>query len=154
MKKLSKSYFMAIAAILALSFSVGCSSNSDSEESAKDKQTKLLAKTWNVKTDVNSVTLNGDDDTDNWPGFTVTFNSNGTYSASNISEQRTNTVWSNSGSWYFMSNTNVNTIVRDDGVVIDIMVDEANLSMNFNYAQPNGRVSAIEGEWLFNMNVN
>lgn len=154
MKNPSKSYFIAIAMIMALSFIPGCGDNDDPELSAKDKQTELLAKKWSIKTDVNSVTLNGDDDTDNWPGFTVTFNSNGTYAASNISKERLNTVWSTSGTWSFKSDTNLNTIVRNDGVEINISVDEANLSMSFNYSKSNGRIAGIEGEWMFDMMVN
>ena len=153
MKNSSKLYLMAIALMMALSFISGCNKDDD-EQSVKDKQTELLAKKWNIKTDVNSVTLNGDDDTDQWPGFTVTFYSNGTYVASNISEARLNTVWSSSGSWLFKSDTNVNTIVRDDGVEININVDQGSLSMNFNYTEPNGRISGIEGEWVFDMEVN
>ena len=152
MKNLSKSYLAAIAMIMALSFISGCN-NDDPEPSAKEKQTDLLAKKWNIETEVNSVTVNGDDDTDHWPGFTVTFYSNGTYVASNISEERLNAVWSSSGDWQFKSDTNLNTIVRDDGVEINISIDEANLSMSFSYAQSNGRVSAIDGEWVFHMRV-
>ena len=77
---------MAIAMMMALWLNSGCSSNDDPEPSAKDKQTELLAKKWSVKTELNSVTLNGNDDTDHWPGFTVTFKSDGTYTAANISE--------------------------------------------------------------------
>ena len=152
MKNLSKSYLVAIAMIMALSFISGCN-NDDPEPSAKDKQTDLLAKKWNIKTEVNSVTLNGDDDTDNWPGFTVTFYSNGTYVASNISAERLEKVWSSSGDWQFKSDSNLNTIVRDDGVEITIIIDEDNLSMSFNYSQSNGRVSGIDGEWVFLMKV-
>ena len=152
MKNSSIIYLVAIAMILALSLISGCNSD-DPEPSAKEKQTDLLAKKWNIKTEVKSVTLNGDDDTDNWPGFTVTFYSNGAYVASNISAERLNNVWSSSGDWQFKSDSNLNTIVRDDGVEIIITIDEANLSMSFNYSQSNGRVSGIDGEWLFEMKV-
>ena len=152
MKNSSTSYFVAIAMIMALMFISGCD-NDDPEPSAKEKQTDLLAKKWNIKTEVNSVTLNGDDETNNWPGFTATFYSNGTYVASNISAERLNTVWSESGSWQFKSDSNLNTIVRDDGVEINISIDETNLSMSFSYSQSNGRVSGIDGEWVFYMKV-
>ena len=139
--------------IMALSLISGCSKD-DPEPSAKDKQTDLLAKKWNIKTEVNSVTLNGGDDTDNWTGFTVTFYSNGTYVASNISAERLNTVWSSSGDWQFKSDSDLNTIVRNDGVEINISIVETNLFMSFNYTQPNGRIAGIEGDWVFDMEVN
>jgi len=153
MKNSSKSYLVAIAMLMALPFISGCNNNDDPEPSAKDKQTELLAKKWNIKTEVSSVTLNGDDDTVNWPGFTVTFYSNGTYVASNISEERLNSVWSESGSWSFKSDSNLSTIVRNDGVEINVIVDEASLSVSFSYVQPNGRIAGIGGDWVFDMDV-
>ena len=153
MKSLKKSYLIALA-LLAFYFMTGCGSNDDPQPSAKDKQTELLSKKWNIKTELNSVTLNGNDDTSNWHGFTITFKGDGTYTAANISPQRLNTVWSNSGTWRFKSDANLNTIVREDGVEINLNLDESNLSLSFNYTQPNGRIAGIDGAWVFDMKVN
>ena len=138
---------------------VGCNSNVDPELSDHDKKLNLLAKTWDVKADANSVTLDGNDEIVNWTEFSVTFTDSKTYTATNISSQRVGTVWSSSGTWEFKSATDLNTIVRDDGVEFSIVVDDNNLTMSFAYFSTGGRISgikglnAIDGAWEFKMKV-
>lgn len=118
----------------------------------EEVQTALLAKSWAVTTGANSVSLDGQDEDGNWDGFTVNFSENGTYTSSNVSVGR-EVVWPTSGTWAFKGTTgaDLNTIIRGDGVNIDITLSETALSMRFNYTEPGGRTSGVEGDWVFNM---
>jgi hypothetical protein len=144
-----KLYFIAIVAgVVSIS---GCNKEVTPEVSEHDKQVELLANTWTVKGEANSVTLNGADENMYWPSFQITFTKEKTYSATNISAERNGTVWSPSGTWDFKSATDLSTIVRDDGTEIDIVVDPASLTMSFDYVVPGGRLSGIGGAWIFKM---
>ena len=131
----------------------GCKKNKNPEPTAKEKQTDLLAKAWTVEGSALSVTLDGTDEIDNWPSFTVTFTKEGTYSASNVASGR-DVVWPETGTWEFKIDDNLNTIVRDDGTEIGIVVDEATLKMTFNFSSTGGRTNGTDGAWFFSMVTN
>jgi hypothetical protein len=145
---------LVVGVILLLTGLSSCKKNKDPEPpSAHDVQLGLIANTWVVKNETNGISLDGTDEIANWPNFTVTFTAEKTYSASGVSDGR-EIVWPLSGTWEFKSDTDLNTVVRDDGVEIAIIVDEASLKMSFNYTKPNGKVSGTEGAWIFNMLAN
>ncbi|MCB0505444.1 MAG: hypothetical protein KDC58_08050 [Cyclobacteriaceae bacterium] len=131
----------------------GCKNKKVDEQTPKEKQTDLLAKTWSVKSDALSVTLDGSDEIDNWTGFSVNFEADGTYTASNVADGR-DVVWPTSGTWDFKSDDELNTVIRGDDVSISIVVDEANLKMTFNYTANGGRTNGTDGVWVFNMQTN
>lgn len=146
--------FLLVGIILLLTGLSSCKKNNDPEPpSAHDVQLELLSKSWSVKNETNGVSLDGVDEIDNWPNLTINLTSSKTYTTSGVSTGR-EVVWPVSGTWDFKSDTDLNTIVRGDGVVIGIVVDETNLKMTFNYASPGGRISSTEGDWQFNMQSN
>lgn len=148
MKKLKNLAFLLILGIIATS----CGEDPPPPPSEEEVQTALLAQSWAVGTDANDITLDGQDEIGNWDGFTVVFSANGTYTASNVSTGR-EVVWPTSGTWVFqgLTGADLNTIIRDDGVNINIAVSETTLKMSFNYTAPGGRTSGTDGEWVFNM---
>lgn len=138
--------------ILGIAVLFSCKDKTPPAPTEAEVQMGLIAQTWTVITGANSVTLDGADEEQNWPGFAVTFNANGTYTASNVSTGR-EVVWPTSGTWAFKGSTgnDLNTIIRDDGVDIAIVVSETSLKMSFRYTAPGGRISGTEGDWVFNM---
>lgn len=149
-----KNFRIIVVLFLLASVAItGCKKTNDPEPTAAEKQTALLAKTWTVKSDALSVTLDGADEIDNWPGFSVAFSSDGSFTATNVASGR-EVVWPTSGTWAFASDTDVNNIQRSDDVDIAIVVDEANLKMTFTYSTPGGRTTGTDGVWVFNMQTN
>ncbi len=148
----------SLALLLGLAVIYSCKPDPEPEPSPEETQTALLAQTWKVGTAANDVTLDGSNEIGNWDGFTVTFNANGSYTASNVSAGR-ETVWPTQGSWEFKGKgtdgVDVNTIIRDKGsnneTTMTIAVAETTLRMTFNYTNPTGRVAGTEGAWIFNM---
>lgn len=122
------------------------------EKSEEEKQIEALSKAWVVK----SVTLDGTDVTDDWPGFEVTFG-NKTYSSSNSTNDG---VWPNSGSFEFATSNgepDVNTMLRSgkgEAVEILLNVTTTSLGMTFTYASDtNGRLKGTDGNWVFTMDA-
>lgn len=142
-------YSILLMSIVIVLFS--CNKNKDPEPpSAHDVQLDLLANSWTVKNETNGVSLDAVDEIANWPSFSVTLTNNKTYTATGVSAGR-EVVWPTTGVWEFKSDTELNTIIRDDGVEISFIVDASNLNMNFNYSAASGRLSSTEGAWIFNM---
>jgi len=147
----------SLAFFLGLIILSSCKDPVEPEPTAEEKQTDLLVQTWKVGTTANDVTLDNQDEIDNWTGFSVVF-SKGSYTASNVSEGR-ETVWPSQGSWEFKGTgtdaVDVNTIIRDKGsnneTSIKITVSETTLKMTFDYTEPGGKTSGTEGAWAFNM---
>jgi len=152
----------SVALILSLVVISSCKDPVEPEPSAEEVQTTLLAQTWNVGTSANDVTLDTQDEIANWANFSVVFNSNGSYTASNISQERTGTVWPTSGSWKFKGagtdGVDINTIIRDadtnNETSIKITVSDTSLTMTFDYTEPGGRTGGINGSWAFNNMAN
>lgn len=142
---------ITIGTLLMVLVTIGCNKGDEpTPPSAHDVQVGLLAKTWAVKNETNGVSLDGMDEITEWPNFTITLTSDKKYTASGVSAGR-EVVWPTTGVWEFKSDTELNTIIRDDGVEISFIVDASNLNMNFNYSAASGRLSSTEGAWIFNM---
>jgi hypothetical protein len=143
----------SLTLLLGLFILASCKETTPPEPSAREVQMGLLANMWNVTTGANSVTLDGTDENGNWDGFTVTFNSDGSYATSNASDGR-DKVWPSQGTWDFKGDTgaDLNTIIRGDGVSIEIGVTETTLQMSFTYDESiHGRLGGVDGAWVFNM---
>jgi len=84
------------------------------------------------------VTLDGNDRSADWAGFTLTLGDK-SYTTSSSSAPE---VWPASGTWEFGKNAdnsvNVNVLVRDDGVEIQNSVTESSLTLQFTYTAPGG----------------
>jgi len=135
--------------LVGITVLISCKPKTPEAETEAEKQLKLFAKTWNVKTDANAVTLDAADNTTNWTGFSLTVNSDYTYSTSGV-HAGFEGVWPSQGIWEFNSATDVATIIRDDGTRIGIVVDASTLKLSFSYVT-GGRTSGTDGAWVFNM---
>ncbi len=70
-----------------------------------------------------------------------------TYSIQNSLE----TAWPDSGSWGF-NNDNINSIKRDDGVVLSVILGGGNLTLSFTAAgSTGGRIEGLSGDYVFNL---
>lgn len=137
--------------IIALTLIMGVMFNSckkDTTPTKTDEEIKLelLAKTWNVATATNSVTIDGRDVTAEWATFILNIGSTKTYTSTNATDPL---VWPASGTWDF--GTTLTSMVRDDGIDITITVTETTLKLQFDYTAGGGRFEGIEGNWVFNM---
>lgn len=115
-----------------------------------DIQLQLITKGWVVEEETNRVLLDGVDVTENWEEFIFVLFSNYTYTTIGVHSELEQ-VWPQYGTWQFKSDTELNTIIRDDGVTIDIIADELTLKMGFKYDISNSRLSSTDGEWRFNL---
>lgn len=72
------------------------------------------------------------------------------------STRPTLTPWADDGTWDFDSSSPQDLIIRGDDVVVDYSVTSSKLRLSFTYngtgyeaGDPEGRVSAIVGDWIF-----
>ena len=122
-----------------------CKKNSPNPKTDEEINLALLSKTWILKQEANAVTISGTEVSDRWLDFELTFGDRAYSTVSSDADE----VWPVSGSWTF--GADANTLVRDDGVEVSIVVTESSMIMNFNYTLSGGRISAIGGDWVFNM---
>ena len=135
-----------LASVLVLGTLVySCKEKPPPEKTDEEINTELLSKVWVPQTGSNAITVAGNDVSDVWAGFILTVGDK-TYTSSGADAAE---VWPASGSWAF--GTDANTLVRNDGIEIAISVTETTLVMKFNYSASGGRLSGIEGDWVFNM---
>ncbi|MEN8248377.1 MAG: hypothetical protein ABFS32_05560 [Bacteroidota bacterium] len=126
----------------------GCKKPPPPEPTAAEQQLeKLSAHTWKIAGTADAVTIAGNTVITDWASFTISFG-DGTYTATGAYSPE---VWPSSGTWTFPSETDVNTLQRDDGIDIAISVTDATLQMTFDYTATGGRLNGIEGTWVFNM---
>jgi hypothetical protein len=141
-----KNRISLIALILfvgALTYS--CKEKPPPPKSEEEQQIEKLAKTWVPKSGANAITVGGTDVSQNWSGFVLTLGDK-TYQSTGADSPQ---VWPASGTWAFGSD--VNTLVRDDGIEMSITVNESSLRLQFDYTVTGGRLSGIEGQWVFDM---
>lgn len=143
---------IAIIAFLAgFAFMMGCKKDDGGGPSEEDMKLEELAATWTLS----SASLDGDDRTANWTGFTLTATLAKTYSTSGSNDEN---VWPASGTWEFAGTTGagLDVLNRSDGVTINIDNVSANaLDLSFTYAlakaNKDARITSIEGNWVFKM---
>ncbi len=104
------------------------------------------------------VSLDGDDITSDFAGFTLTIDESLNFTSNSVSLDRQPNPWAGTGSFTIVepvSGTTSATFTRNDGVGIFAEWDEASstvdLSFVFNSSSvgSNGRISAVEGDWVF-----
>lgn len=90
---------------------------------------------------------------DGWDGFALTFSGDetgGNYSTSGAASEE---VWPSSGTWEF-DGDDIGTVLRSDGVEIDVQVSETSLTLSFTIASGSGaRASGIDGDWTFSFDA-
>lgn len=138
-----------------LLFSIYFSNCGSGEEPAPDPPVDIkqqvidgLAKTWQV----NSVTLDGVDVSNDWIGFTLKFDKSKNYTAKELSVKSI-LVWPVSGS-YSIPNANMpKNILRNDGIQIVLSnVTTSTVTLSFTISgRSGGRVEALIGDYIFDM---
>lgn len=142
---------LAVFVCLAVFNLCGCKSDS-SEPTEEQIILDKMSKTWSI-TQGSVVTLDDQDVTINFQGFSVTLNSDKTFSSINGNSP----IWPESGSFEFETVNgvkNLNRIIRGDGVIIDITElseNTFNIEFFFDPANAGGRTEAVQGEFEFNL---
>lgn len=142
--KIKISFLAAVFAMGVLNYS--CKPDDPPPKTDEEINTELLSKIWVPSSGSNAITVASNDVSDLWSGFVLTLG-DGTYSTTGADAAQ---IWPTSGTWTFKTD-DANTLVRDDGIEIAISVTETTLVMKFNYSASGGRLSGIDGDWVFNM---
>lgn len=132
------------------------SCDEDNGGGSSEEQTQLdkLTDTWTVS----SVTLDGTDRTNDFPGLVLTISGtyavNGTYAFSFAGTRPNPSPWPASGTWKFDANPNSQIIRLDDSQKINYTLgsNNAQLTLEFNYQGSGfagGRVEVVNGNWQF-----
>lgn len=118
---------------------------------AADQAEKLVA-TWTLAANgakLESQTVDG------WTGFTLSFTGDedgGSYTTTNVATD-SEAVWPSSGTWEF-DGDDIGTILRSDGVDINISsVTATTLTLAFNINTA-ARGSSVDGNWTFTFTTN
>lgn len=121
-----------------------CDSKSDPVPSAQDAvKAKLIANNWIMQ----SVSVDGEDQTGVYAGLTIQF------TATTFTTTNGKAVWPASGKWSFAS-SDVTTILRDDGIEVNVEVSDATLKLTLTWTKTTlggGRVESIKGVNVFNL---
>ena len=153
--------YIAVLMIVAVSFIAGCNNDTVDPPTAEALKTALLAgessKTWGLASG-SAVSLDGDDRSDDWASFELTFTTSKGYSTSNSFDDN---VWPSVGTWDFQGTTGsgLDVIIRSDGINVNIdNITESSATLSFDYilSKPlkNGRIESIEGNWIFQLTAN
>lgn len=144
-----KNTYQICSAMFIIFLLVNCSSDDpDPGLTPEEKQINLLTKTWSLGT----ITYGGDDVTDRFGGFTLTFTKSKSYSTTPERGDYDFEPFKSSGSWDFKDG-NLNALNRNDDVEMDIVVTGSSLRMNFMITEANGRIAGL-GEYQFDLVAN
>ena len=136
--------FVAITIIAGI-FISSCKKDPPPVKSDEELRIEELNGTWVLDAGSNVVTVAGRDVSADWSGFALTLNEKN-YSTSGSDSPE---VWPANGTWDFGSD--VNKLVRSDGIEISISVTETSLALQFDYSAAGGRLNGIEGTWIFKL---
>lgn len=160
MKKLQPIFM--ICAIASLTIFMSCGGDDSGDDGGdpidpRDAQGQMLSGTWNVTTAEFEDTARPD-----WDGATVTFTYNadsdeGTYVVTGVPTEAEGAdaaavlgAEGESISWTFEGENDVNTIVREDGVEMNISsLTDSGLAFNFELTGVGSRVAGFDGTWEF-----
>lgn len=131
-----------VAIFLNLFFFAACR-NDDSPQLETDKiRQTLTSGTWIIQ----SVTIDGVDNTDMYAGLTLTFTNSG-FTVTNAG-----VVWPSTGVWTFPDETG-KRILRGDDLLIEVReINDSRLVLALNWTSTTfgpGRISSISGEHVF-----
>ncbi|NJN42636.1 MAG: hypothetical protein HC811_10810 [Flammeovirgaceae bacterium] len=140
-KHISLSVLVVVALGAMITFMSACGGGDDPDPVAEN-MTKLQSGTWKVQT----VTVNGVDETDLFTGFTIKFNAS-TFNASNGDP-----IFPASGNY----SGSLTSLSLDGGVPsINYEVTDTSLKMTLTWSKTtfgSGRVESISGQHVFTMN--
>jgi hypothetical protein len=143
--------------VSAAVFFTNCGGGDDPEKSEEEIQLeKLKAAQWTIQ----SVTVDGGDKTQDYPGMTLTlsgsFSPGGTYNyTSTATSWPVKSAWKEEDTWKFKSGAVGTTLIRlsdDEEMTYTLTNSDKQLSISFNYVGPgfeNGRVGSVDGDWTF-----
>jgi len=115
----------------------------------KQQVIDALGKAWTV----NSVTLDNQDVSAEWSGFTISIDNAQNYTATNLSIKST-LVWPPVGSYTFPNIDNPRVISRNDGVLIFVSeLTDTSVQFIFTITNTGGRTDGLTGEWIFDMSL-
>ena len=146
MKKKFKSYAVNtfLLAIATISIWQLSSCKGDEAPSAQDLvKSKLTSATWKIQ----SVKVDGVDQTSVYTGFTLTVTDG------NFTTVNGGPAWPASGTWTFTSNDG-SRVKRDDGTEIDVEITETTLKLTFEWATTtigSGRSLSVKGKNVFTL---
>ena len=143
-------YITLLLSLLTLAIMIvqltSCGKKSDPAPavSAQDQvKAQLIANPWKLQ----SVSVDGVDQTSVYTGFGITFTGSG-YTTS-----KGGSVWPASGTWTF-ANTDGTDIKRDDGLDVQILVTATSLKMTLTWTKTTlggGRIESLKGQNVFTM---
>ena len=155
-KQILNSLTTAFFLSLVIFMSCGGGSGGDDEPTISERELQFdrLAKTWTVS----SAQADGNP-IEGWDALTITFGgtaTSGSFSTNGQQPDGTTRVWPTSGTWNFVSETDLNTITRSDGIEITLGVDNAGTTATLNFEIPTdgGRQDVVEGRWRFELTSN
>lgn len=131
--------------ILILSVSVACKKKANDPEPTLLEQRLVELINGGVSWEVSSVTKDGYNVTGQFTGFVLTIGEF-TYSTENALAK----AWPKSGTWSFY-NDDPNTVLRDDGVIINVNINGSSLVLTYSVTNLGGRVDGINGDYQFNL---
>ena len=137
-------YVFSIPILFGLCLIAACKSEDEGDtipKTEEELQLEKLSKTWIP----GFIQRDGVDVTGEFSGFTLTFTQNKTYTAVNGGE-----VFPASGTWEFATG-NLNRMVRDDGVVMEVVVTATTLNLQFQIDSPGGRFAGTSGDFEFDL---
>lgn len=119
----------------------GCDKGGD--PSAEEAALKTLkSKTWKIK----SVTVDGVDKSQDYPGMTISFSDNA------VTVVKGGVVWLSQDTWQFTS-AQATAIVRGDGVTVDLItLTSTSLVVRLSWSETTygpGRMHSVAGEYIF-----
>ncbi len=140
-----KSLSLVALTLIAGFFISSCEDDTEPPKSDEELRIEELNGIWVLDAGSNVVTVAGRDVSADWSGFALTLNEKN-YSTSGSDSPE---VWPANGTWDFGSD--VNKLVRSDGIEISISVTETSLALQFDYSAAGGRLNGIEGTWIFKL---
>ncbi|GAA0890560.1 hypothetical protein GCM10009122_02380 [Fulvivirga kasyanovii] len=158
MKKIS--FILNVGVLVVIAALSGCKNDDDPGLSAPDQAGINFSGTWEIDGSAQAVLFHTEDRTAGYKDFKLIIThqagtNGGTYTASNY--QVGSSPWKESGSWTFNSATpeaNSFAITRNDGVIVQVLINKPNLKLNFSITDPGtqtGRTASVEGAWSFNL---
>lgn len=127
---------------------LSCSNSSDDPGptlSEEEKQVQRLAKTWQPGT----VNLGPENVSDRFSGFELVLTDDKQYTTNGSLGDFDIDPFDATGSWEFKGG-NINTIVRNDGVEMNLIISESSLTLTFSIESPEGKIAGI-GEYQFQL---
>jgi len=142
-----KNKFILYSFLLVFLF-IGCKKPSPTPDLLQIQLENLKNKNMSWGLVGGSVIKDNYDVTSQFSGFTLTI---GEYTY--ITQNSIASAWPTSGTWQFV-NDNPNLVVREDGVEIDVAIANNQLTLSFTVSGIGGRVSGIDGNYVFTLTSN